>query len=995
MSALLLAALLSGSRQAEILDDFSSLSNYRAISAEDVGVRLSQEPGRSGQAMRIDLDFRGHGGYVLAERAFRRQLPANYEFSYWLKADLPDNNLEFKLMDPTGQYTYWHQRPGFHWPKQWTHVVIRKRQIRYAWGPKEIPLTETGTLQFGIGAARGGKGTVWIEDFRFRQLPKFAPFTGKFRALQGHVGGWQGGSLVLDLGVNCELGGLALSWAPGKVAASVAVETSDDGQSWRAAGVSEPLRSMRDVVFTPEGSGRYIRLTGRGNFRLSDLKLLPVESADSANSRLSTYANQLPEGLYPRHLRNQQGFWTIVGSNGGQNEGAISEDGQVELGRTLPSVDPFVVPDGGKTLTWANTHQELSLADGYLPMPRVLRKGPLDLSIEAFATNDGSEKLYADYRLTNRTNRTQSGKLVLAVRPIQVNPSWQALNNVGGVSRIGRIMATRNSLALDGERTVTFAGAADQAGAGRFCDGEIGRLLDAGRFFATQSTTDPDELASGALVYRYRLSPGKTARFAWRTSLTDRKDQGTLNLAEVDAARAKTRASWRKQLGQIELTLGGSTGRRVADLIRSNVAYILVNRDGPAIHPGSRNYARAWIRDGALMSAALLRFGRSSEVRDFLDYYSPFVRPDGYVPCIVDFRGPDRVPEHDSHGEYLYLLAEYYRITKDRTTLNRHFSTARRVADFIVRMLKANRKTEFASATGPERGFYGLMDPSISHEGYGQPEHSYWDDFMALKGLKDASEMAGIVGENGLAERYADEANQLRKDLTASIELSAKTHGKSYIPGCSEFGDFDPTSTSIAISPGGEQAYLPQDLLRGTFDAYWSFCNDRITGKNDWKDYTPYEMRSLSSFVRLGQPERALSLLGFFLHDVRPQAWNHWAEVVHREYRAPKYIGDMPHTWCGAEFLRSIRDFLVYESEGQTLTIGRGVSKEWLTGSGVSVSLPTAFGQLKLRATLDAKGAAIYRVSGAPASNRAIVYPPVGMGGKPVTVTLPATVKFG
>ena len=54
------------------------------------------------------------------------------------------------------------------------------------------------------------------------------------------------------------------------------------------------------------------------------------------------------------------------------------------------------------------------------------------------------------------------------------------------------------------------------------------------------------------------------------------------------------------------------------------------------------------------------------------------------------------------------------------------------------------RKTMVPENRAPERRhFYGLLPPSISHEGYSaKPMHSYWDDFWALAGLKDAAWLA-------------------------------------------------------------------------------------------------------------------------------------------------------------------------------------------------------------------------------------------------------------
>jgi hypothetical protein len=170
-----------------------------------------------------------------------------------------------------------------------------------------------------------------------------------------------------------------------------------------------------------------------------------------------------------------------------------------------------------------------------------------------------------------------------------------------------------------------------------------------------------------------------------------------------------------------------------------------------------------------------------------------------------------------------------------------------------------------------------------------------------------------------------------------------------YIPGCVELGDFDPTSTTIAISPCNELSDLPKPQIYNTFNKYFEFFQNRKEGKIDWVNYTPYENRIIGSFVFLDEPERAHQLIDFFLNDQRPNNWNDWAEVVWKDYREPKFIGDMPHTWVGSDFLNSVRSMFVYENEyDSSLVVGAALYRDWVDSSNVmSVeNLPTYYGEL-------------------------------------------------
>ncbi|MGA1977851.1 MAG: hypothetical protein ABSG89_08365 [Bacteroidales bacterium] len=170
-----------------------------------------------------------------------------------------------------------------------------------------------------------------------------------------------------------------------------------------------------------------------------------------------------------------------------------------------------------------------------------------------------------------------------------------------------------------------------------------------------------------------------------------------------------------------------------------------------------------------------------------------------------------------------------------------------------------------------------------------------------------------------------------------------------YIPGCVELGDFDATSTTIAMAPCNELVNLPKPQVYNTFDRYFDFFESRKYGKIKWNKYTPYENRLIGSFIMLDQPEKAHELISYFLHDQRPQGWNQWAEVVWKDYRAPGYIGDMPHTWVGSDFINAIRSMFVYENGyDHSLVLASALFQDWIDApEGMSVeNLPTYYGEI-------------------------------------------------
>jgi hypothetical protein len=348
------------------------------------------------------------------------------------------------------------------------------------------------------------------------------------------------------------------------------------------------------------------------------------------------------------------------------------------------------------------------------------------------------------------------------------------------------------------------------------------------------------------------------------------------------------------------------------------------------------------------MAAALLRAGCTEEVRDYVRWYGRYQAPDGTIPCCVDRTGPDWLAEYDSQGELINAVMEYFRFTGDHAFLAEMWPVVTRSVDRIEALRNQRLTAEFR--TPEKRAYYGLLPQSVSHEGYlAHPVHAYWDDFWALRGLKDAATMANVLGDEPRNARFAALRDSFRETLHASIMATMTDRGVDYIPASVEWADIDPAATANAIALLDEAQALPAAAIDRTFDEYLSTYRTRRSGEVDWSNYSPYEIRIVGALIRLGRRERAFELAQFFLGDRRPLAWNQWPEIAWRDPRSPGHIGDMPHTWIAAEFALAFRSMLAFEREtDQALMVAAGVPAEWLEGEGgVAVDgLPTWYGTL-------------------------------------------------
>jgi hypothetical protein len=455
---------------------------------------------------------------------------------------------------------------------------------------------------------------------------------------------------------------------------------------------------------------------------------------------------------------------------------------------------------------------------------------------------------------------------------------------------------------------------------------------------------DPAGFASAVLSFDLRLGPGEQREVAVALPVSGAPVAATM--AVVAAAEERVAAHWRGRLDRVRIT-GSTEVEDIARTMRTALGHILVNRSAAALQPGPRAYARSWIRDGALTSSALLRLGQDDVARDFLLWFAPFQFASGKVPCCATARGADPVPENDSDGELAFAAADLWRYTRDEATARQLWPHVRRAVEHMDALRTSERSQ--ANLAPDRRAYFGLMPPSISHEGYSdRPAYSYWDDFWAAIGYRSAHELARALGLSDDATRIAGQRDEFLADLIASISASTRLHGLDVLPGAADRGDVDPTSSTIALSPGGLLGTLPDALVRNTFDRYWRDFNDRRSGAKAWDAYTPYEWRTVGSLVRLGQRERALQAMAFFYRDRRPAGWNQWAELVVRDAREPRFLGDMPHGWVASDQIRSVLDLFAYEDEGEhSMNIAAGVPMAWFDGSGVALQdLRTPYGRL-------------------------------------------------
>jgi hypothetical protein len=154
-----------------------ALTSWQPTVSGNATLDLSVVPAGRICALRLDFDFKGGKGFAVARRAWPRRMPEEYAVHLRLRGRGPVNDLEIKLIDPSGRNVWRFVAKGSSPPERWTRLSIESRDIEFAWGPASGSiLAELGFIEIAIVAGEGGRGTLWIADLKIEDLtPGEAP----------------------------------------------------------------------------------------------------------------------------------------------------------------------------------------------------------------------------------------------------------------------------------------------------------------------------------------------------------------------------------------------------------------------------------------------------------------------------------------------------------------------------------------------------------------------------------------------------------------------------------------------------------------------------------------------------------------------------------------------------------------------------------------------------------------------------------------------------
>ncbi|RJR23804.1 MAG: hypothetical protein C4582_04910 [Desulfobacteraceae bacterium] len=1023
--------------QETILDDFEDPSKWTPFSSGKAKVRIARDQGLRGGAMRLDYDFNGGGGFVVARRAFFIIIPEAYSFRLHIRGEAPSNIFEFKLIDSSNRNVWRYRIEDFLFPVHWAPLLIDGKEIAFAWGPLGGgPPRNIEAIEIVIAAGSGGCGSVWFDDLvmrdnTYRRIPEVtASSTMAGLSPQCVLDLTDGRSwisehsdkqqwLMLDFKEDREYGGIVIHWEKNLEAQSFKLAISSDSLEWKTLFESRHRPDEKTYLYLPETVSRYIRLElersseGRG-LGIAAIRIMPHDFSRTINHFFHHVAADKRPGLYPKYLLGRQTYWTTVGTGYGDGTALFNEEGVIEASKGSFSIVPFLYVSN-RLITWADAIIDQDIKDGYLPIPLARWKTEgITMEIEAFAGyHERRTFVLIRYRIANMNSEPREISLFACIMPFQVTPTWQQWRSFGGATEVREILCKDKRVFVNGYEVLKAISPHDGFGASVFEEGGITRHIKSGGLPESSHISDKFGYASGALRFNLELTPGSSRDVFIAlpfNHLEKNNDERTLKEDmnhEPSASELYYEAlrHWMNILDRISFLVPHCQEAYVKAM-KTSAAYIMINRSGPALHPGPRRYSRAWIRDGVVMGTALLRIGLSEPIKEFLRWYSSFQAHDGQLPDCADEDGIEWLPEFDAYGQFLHGITEYFRFTKDVDFVSEMWHATEKTLTYLEGLRKRRLTDEFLQSE--KRALYGILPESMSHEGYmANPVHSYWDDFWALRGMRDAAFLAAALGKKDESSRILDVAEALRKDLKASLEKTISDRGIDYIPGSAELGDFDPAASSIGITLLDGLDVLPVKAVRQTFDIYFDGFRKRSANAIQRENYSAYEIRIIGALIMLGKREEAHELTKFMLKDRRIPAWNQWPEISWKDPKAPAFIGDLPHCWISAEYINSVRIMFAYERcSDDSLVLAAGVPSEWIkNGAEAGVKgLPTCYGELSYTINEKEPGTIQILIQGnlTPPAGGIIIKPPLSreinkawINGKPETEFTHDSVRCG
>lgn len=395
---------------------------------------------------------------------------------------------------------------------------------------------------------------------------------------------------------------------------------------------------------------------------------------------------------------------------------------------------------------------------------------------------------------------------------------------------------------------------------------------------------------------------------------------------------------------------------RIQALLDSSVRNIYQARDIqnglPAFHVGPTCYRQLWIVDGAFLLETATLLGRGNEARAGLDYMLGFQEEDGGFQLKARY--------WKETGIVLWTVMRHARLTGDLDWLRSVWPRVVRAVDFL-RTLRSREEAGDPSSPVCRLAPFGDIDGGISNMGETEQLPEFSNSYWILVGWKSAAEAAELLGERDAAVDWRSEFEEGLATFrrAAAPHLRKDARGHTYLPiriGADDAPQKGQWAFCHAVHPGG---IFPKgdEFVEGMLAMLDATKVEGLVHDTGWMSdglWTYFASFVGHAHLWQGNSRAALADLQAMADHAAPVLV--WREEQKPQGQGTEEVGDMPHNWASAEFLR-LAFHLVAMERGRELHLLHGVPRQWLVeGKTLAIrEAVTDFGPLTLRLHSTAK----------------------------------------
>jgi len=364
----------------------------------------------------------------------------------------------------------------------------------------------------------------------------------------------------------------------------------------------------------------------------------------------------------------------------------------------------------------------------------------------------------------------------------------------------------------------------------------------------------------------------------------------------------------------------------------------------PAFQVGPTCYRGLWIVDGAFLLEAAALLGAGKEARSGVAYELTYQQPDGRIEVMKDFS--------KENGIVLWTCVRHAQLTQDRAWLESVWPRLERVADHI-RSLRAQ------TLTNASRLDDGLVPAGFPDGGIGGVHDEYTNPYWNLVGLHAFIQAAHWLGKAEAAAAWQAEYDDFLAAYrrAARRDLKQDAHGHAYVPIRMDGQDLPQRGQwgfCHAVYPG--QVFAPDDpLVASTMAMLEATEREGMVYGTGWDPtgiWNYFASFYGHAWLWQGNGRKASQVLTAFANHAAPTLV--WREEQSLKGEPFKKVGDMPHNWASAEFIRLTVHLLALD-RGNELHLLEGLPSAWLRAGMVTRldGIATPFGPLFMTVKTD------------------------------------------